>query len=244
MKNIIKSIVNFFKSIFGQDIKVSVENNKKYDIILMDIMMPKMGGVETLKRLKQINGFNTPVIALTADAIQGRESKYMEVGFNGYLSKPIEDTELRKVLSKFLTGTKVAEEPPVEEIKVQEEKTNRLDVNYLKDNDIDVDSSVELLGDIDMYNDTLRDFLNESEERLPKMETFMENEDAANYAILSHAMKSDSKYLGFKKLAELSLNHELEGKNNNISYIKENYQELMIEVGRIINVVKKYLGDE
>ena len=221
-----------------------IENNNKYDIILMDIMMPKMGGVETLKRLKQINGFNTPVIALTADAIQGRESKYIEVGFNGYLSKPIENIELRKVLSKFLTGTKLVEDTPVEQIKVQEEKTNKLDVNYLKDNDIDVDSSVELLGDIDMYNDTLRDFLNESEERLPKMEMFMENEDAANYAILSHAMKSDSKYLGFKKLAELSLNHELEGKNNNISYIKENYQELMIEVDRIINVVKKYLGDE
>ena len=49
--------------------------------------------------MKQIEGFDTPVIALTADAIQGRESKYLEVGFSGYLSKPIESTELKKVLS-------------------------------------------------------------------------------------------------------------------------------------------------
>ena len=55
-------------------------------------------------------------------------------------------------------------------------------------------------------------------------------------------MKSDSKYLGFKKLAELSLNHELEGKNNNIEYLENNYEELMTEVNRIINIVKKYLG--
>ena len=220
-----------------------IENNNKYDIILMDIMMPKMGGVETLKRLKQINNFNTPVIALTADAIQGRENKYMEVGFNGYLSKPIEDIELRKVLSKFLTGT-IAVEEKVEMIKEQEEKINKLDINYLKENDIDVDGSIELLGDIDMYNDTLRDFLNESQERLPKMEMLMENEDATNYAILSHAMKGDSKYLGFKKLAELSLNHELKGKENDLEYIKEHFNEFMKETERIINIIKNYLGDE
>ena len=93
-----------------------------------------------------------------------------------------------------------------------------------------------------MYNETLEAFLIESLDRLPKMKDFMECEDANNYAILAHAMKSDSKYLGFKKLAELSLNHELEGKANNISYIKEHYEELMTEVNRIIDIVKEYLG--
>jgi len=220
-----------------------IENNNKYDLILMDIMMPKMGGVETLKRLKQIENFNTPVIALTADAIQGRENKYMEVGFSGYLSKPIEDTELKKILSKFLNGIKV--EKKLEKVKeVKEEKINRLDIEYLKKNNIDVDSSIELLGDTEGYNDTLKDFLTESDDRLPKMEMYMENEDAANYAILAHALKSDSKYLGFKKLAELSLEHELKGKEKDVQYIKEHYQELMMEVDRIISIVKKYLGDE
>ena len=55
-------------------------------------------------------------------------------------------------------------------------------------------------------------------------------------------MKSDSKYLGFKMLAELSYNHEMEGKANNISYINEHYEELMKEVERIIGIVKNYLG--
>ena len=216
-----------------------IENNNKFDIILLDIMMPKMGGVETLKRLKQINGFNIPVIALTADAIQGRENKYFEVGFDGYLSKPIEHSELKKVLSKFLTSIKKEEIEIIEEI-----KEDKKDINYLKENGIDVDSSIELLGDIEMYNDTLKDFLIENETRIPKMKNFMELEDANNYAILSHALKSDSKYLGFKKLAELSLNHELEGKNNNLSYIKENYSELIDELEKVIGIVKEYLGDE
>ena len=214
-----------------------IKNKEYYDIILMDIMMPKMGGVETLKKLKDIEGFNTPVIALTADAIQGREKKYLEVGFSGYLTKPIEKHELSKVLSKYLNKVE-------KNVEVKEEVTdsNELDVEFLKSNDIDVDSSIELLGDLDMYNETLKDFLTESEDRLPKMDKFLKEKDASNYAILAHAMKSDSKYLGFKKLAELSLNHELEGKNNNVEYLKNNYEELMTEVDRIIDIVKKYLG--
>ena len=55
-------------------------------------------------------------------------------------------------------------------------------------------------------------------------------------------MKSDSKYLGFNHLAELSLQHEMESKANNTSFVNDNYDELMIEANRIINIVKQYLG--
>lgn len=78
-----------------------VETNN-YDIIFMDIMMPKMGGVETLKKLKIREGFNTPVVALTADALEGKSNKYLEVGFSAYLSKPIDKNELSKALNKLL----------------------------------------------------------------------------------------------------------------------------------------------
>jgi len=213
-----------------------IENNNKYDIILLDIMMPKMSGVETLKRLKQIDSFDTPVIALTADAIQGRENKYLEVGFSGYLSKPIEHSELKKILSKYLN---------IKEKRIEEQKENKsMNVEYLKENNIDVDSSLDFLGDMETYNETLRDFLIENETRIPKMKEHLSNEDASNYAILAHALKSDSKYLGFKKLAELALNHELKGKDNDLEYIKENYNELMLELKNVIDIVKKYLGDE
>ena len=79
-----------------------IKDNNTYDLILMDIMMPKMGGVETFKKLKQIDSFNTPVVALTADAIEGKANKYLEVGFNAYLSKPIDKIELNKVLDNIL----------------------------------------------------------------------------------------------------------------------------------------------
>lgn len=228
-----------------------IENHEKYDIILMDIMMPKMSGVETLKRLKEIHGFNTPVIALTADAIQGKVNKYLEVGFNDYLSKPVEKTELNRVLATYINTDSdninkediIKEDTNAEEIsEVVEENVQVSGVDLLKENDIDVDSSLELLGDMEMYDETVNTFLEENKTRIPKMKTFMESSDCENYAILAHAMKSDSKYLGFKKLAELSLNHELKGKENDISYIKDNYEELMNEVDRITNILEKYTG--
>lgn len=77
-------------------------NNKQYDLIFMDIMMPKMNGVETLYKLKENEDFITPVIALTADAIEGTDEKYLNIGFNSYLSKPIDRKLLNKVINKYL----------------------------------------------------------------------------------------------------------------------------------------------
>ncbi len=62
------------------------------NIILMDISLPKMDGVEVLKRIKLEKEFKSiPIIALTAHAMAGDEKKYLDIGFNGYISKPITD---------------------------------------------------------------------------------------------------------------------------------------------------------
>lgn len=75
----------------------------KYDLILLDDMMPKMSGVETLQKLKEVPGFNIPVVALTANAISGMREQYLESGFNDYLAKPIEKEELSRVLREYLS---------------------------------------------------------------------------------------------------------------------------------------------
>ena len=75
---------------------------EEYNLILLDDMMPKMSGVETLKKLKEISDFHTPTIALTANAISGMKEKYLKEGFDDYLSKPIDRKELNRVIRKFL----------------------------------------------------------------------------------------------------------------------------------------------
>lgn len=85
---------------------IDLAQSQTFDLVLMDIMMPKMNGIEALRRLKEISGFDVPVVALTADAIEGTDEKYINAGFNDYLSKPIDRYLLNKVLNKYLGGKK------------------------------------------------------------------------------------------------------------------------------------------
>ena len=118
------------------------------------------------------------------------------------------------------------------------------DVNILKNNGVNVDKSLELFGDMETYDETLETFLTEANEKINNIKKYKEIADMANYAILVHSLKSDAKYFGFDKLAELSYQHELESKANHIYYIYDHFDELMDEADRILNLVRQYLGKE
>ena len=79
-----------------------ITGGEKYDLILLDDWMPQMGGVATLKQLKNIEGFNIPVVALTANAMAGMKDKYIKDGFDDFIPKPVERKELSRIMEKFL----------------------------------------------------------------------------------------------------------------------------------------------
>jgi CheY-like chemotaxis protein len=85
----------------GKEAIEKVKSNK-YDIILLDIMMPEMSGETTFKELQKIKDFKTPVVALTADAVQGAKDKYLKEGFNGYIAKPFTRDQIKEKLDKIL----------------------------------------------------------------------------------------------------------------------------------------------
>lgn len=118
------------------------------------------------------------------------------------------------------------------------------DVNYLISNGVDVNKSLELFGDIDTYNETVGEFLVSAKEKLAKLQKYKDEKDMPNYAIYVHSLKSDAKYFGFTKLAELAYNHELKSKEGDVFYVYENYQSLIDEVERTIDIVKKYISPE
>ena len=86
----------------GSECITKIANGEKYDLILLDDMMPKMSGSETFVKLKEIDNFDIPVCALTANAITGMREEYLNKGFNDYLSKPIVKEELNRVIKKYL----------------------------------------------------------------------------------------------------------------------------------------------
>ena len=220
---------------------IEVVKYKKFDIILLDIMMPKLDGVNTLKQLKLIKDFNTPVIAMTANALTGMKEAYLNNGFNDYISKPIEKNELINVLNNNISSCCEVLDNNNNNIDNKKTSNNiKYDIDYLKDNNIDVDKSLELLGDMEMYNMMINDFLEDIDNRMEKLKNYKDGLDMKNYQIEVHSLKSDSKYLGFKKLADISYDHELKSKDNNTNYINNNYNILELEVKRVIDIISKY----
>ncbi|MCR5109094.1 MAG: response regulator [Lachnospiraceae bacterium] len=83
--------------------------NKDFDLILMDHMMPNCDGYETMKMIRKDGGNNKkiPIIVLTANAVEGSENHYLEMGFDSYLAKPIVSSDLEETLKKFLPEEKI-----------------------------------------------------------------------------------------------------------------------------------------
>ena len=231
-----------------------LEKNKSntYDIILLDDMMPKMSGTETLKKLKENPSFKTPVVALTANAITGMRESYLAQGFSEYISKPIEKETLINVMTRLIDVTSNIETP--EEV---EEKGEILDINetttqevneppkisdeeYLRSHGVDMDKALELLGDMEMYNETMKDFSSTLEEKWSKIEQEKLTSDMENYAIDVHALKSDCKYLGFYDLADVAYEHELKSKENDVDFVNDNFEKLELEYSKVLKIVKEY----
>ena len=117
-----------------------------------------------------------------------------------------------------------------------------MNVEVLTKNKVDVNHGLELLGDMDFYNETIETFYDGINDNIKKLKEYKEKKDLANYAITAHSVKSDSKYLGFMDLAEIALSHEMAGKEENEKFIEENFDSFIEEINRIVSVVKEYLG--
>lgn len=226
-----------------------IQAGEKYDIILLDDMMPKMSGVETLKKLKQLPNFSTPVVALTANAITGMREKYLADGFNDYLAKPIEKDEMIRVfasilhLSEDVTG-KLFETTELldmgDEVFKSSTSGEVYNEDYLRSHGVDIDHALDLLGDMEMYKMTLHDYLDEIDGKVEQLKKYLDVHDMPNYAILVHSMKSDAKYLGFMTYADICYQHELKSKENDYSYCVEHFSELKNELQKYLDVVREY----
>ena len=92
----------------GAEALTKIKDNQSYDFILMDDMMPRMSGRQTFQELQKRPDFHIPTIILTANAIDGMRDEYLSLGFDDYLSKPINKTELERVITKFVNQKNIS----------------------------------------------------------------------------------------------------------------------------------------
>lgn len=231
----------------GQECMDKVEENNHYDLILLDDQMPEMTGIEVLEKLKKKEDFKTPVIALTANALSGVKEKYILMGFDGYLSKPIDKILLEELLLDFL-GKETSKKEEVEELEpVEETTTHEIEptgnIAYLEENGFDLNKALETLVDMNMYRETAKDILKDYPNKLEKLEEYLYKEDMKNYSAVAHALKGDARYMGMTRLADLAYNQELLSRDNRIEFVKDSYDELVEQTHKDMDVLKKFLGE-
>lgn len=224
----------------GDECIEKIKRGNNYDIIFMDIMMPNKGGVETLKELKSLPNFNTPVVALTADAMEGQKEAYLSAGFIAYLSKPIDRQELESFLKKELKDKVTLENKTSsvkEETKPVKKENNKEEL--LTSVGLDLKKAYEFFMDIDTLIPQLKEYFTESVENKSIMEKSYNKKDDINYEIVVHKLKSESRMLGLTDLGEMFYNHELAAKRKDWDYINKEYTSLISEYDKVLNVLEK-----
>ena len=114
------------------------------------------------------------------------------------------------------------------------------DISILKSSGFDVDSVFETFGEISVYEEILLDFYDQAKERGNKIIECIKTNDLKNYAIIVHSIIGECLYLGIKKLADLSYEHQIKAEENDIQFIKEHVLEYIEEYKKVLNTIKKY----
>ena len=231
-----------------------------YDIIFLDNMMPVMNGIETFHKMRQekILDDKTKVIMLTASAIAGMRETYLREGFDDYLSKPIDVSELEKMLAKYLPADMIKYEDE-ESTKIVEVETKPEVVEEEPQTDSDTFSDAEKkkfaeqCPDINLetglrYCMDSKSFLIQmlttftDGKKADKIQEKFEAGDWKNYQILVHALKSTSLSVGAENLSEQAKSLEMAAKNNSIEEIQANHADLMANYAKVRDEIAKWLG--
>lgn len=118
-------------------------------------------------------------------------------------------------------------------------------ISFLESKGIDIPKSLELFGDEQTYNDSIGEFLVGIHTKITDLIKFMDAKDMQNYAITVHSMKSDAKYFGFTKLADLAYQHELKSKEGDLYYVTTHINDLIGETNNSIVLLQEYMnGDD
>jgi len=241
----------------------SIEACRKelFDIIFMDHMMGGMDGVEAMKRIRaDVSGLghNVPIVALTANAMSSAKQMFMSVGFDGFVSKPIEIEELERVLKKLLPVSSISY---VKDSDIGTESDDGKDDaaapavpatsqpttlrGKLKAGNIDVETGLHYCaGDLDFYKTMLLQIASESKDKVTSLNRSYIDKDWKNYEIVIHAVKSTTKTIGALGISSDALALETAAKESNIDYIVNNHERVIKDIDNLRQTILSALDKE
>lgn len=202
-------------------------SSRHFDIVLLDHMMPKMDGIETLMHINEMDlKKDTVVIALTANAISGAKEMYLSNGFDDYLSKPVEIKHLEHMLLKYLPPYKIAVANPSKSAEEPSSPVQNTEVTLGEY----IDRKVGLkycAHDEAIYREIVMVYCEEYEEKRQKIEDSFSEKNWKNYVTYVHSLKSASMNVGGVMLSQMAAEMEKAGKAGDFSYVTQHHEELL-----------------
>jgi CheY-like chemotaxis protein len=200
----------------------------KYDLVLTDINMPIMDGVEAFNQIrayeKENNLPKTPIIAVTANAIKGDKEKFLSVGMDGYISKPINSEELKNIFNTFLvTKELIVEKPEVQKIEIPSlNDTVNIKIDEVKiANKLGINENIVRL--------IINKFKSEITKDLEELRGFIDKNDVENISQKAHYIKNSCLNVALDEACEIL--EQLEDKSLEESKRKELFTQLNSQLG-------------
>lgn len=224
---------------------INMLRSKDIDIVFMDHMMPEMDGVEATKKIREMEGDyykKLPIIALTANAVNGVREMFIQEGLNDFLAKPIELSALDRVLRYYLPKKYI--EAPAASNYAENDRRKRGSKPVSESVMFDPDKGLMYTGgNFDAYREILEMYVKKGPEKRTYIDGLFEKKDWKNYVIEVHALKSTSLSIGAVKLSELAKELELAGKAGSYGTIEKKNGMLSDLYGEVIDIVNDYLGE-
>jgi len=206
-----------------------IKNGEKYDIIFMDHLMPKMDGIETVRKLRELK-YSLPIIALTANALVGQAEIFLNTGFNDFISKPIDIRQLNYLLNKYIRDKQNPE--VIKQARLEYERS-KADEENAQHSQISAE-----LSEI---------FVRDAEKAISKIDAliksdFQDKENLKNYTIIIHSMKSALANIGEQSTSDFASKLEQAGVNKLIDFIVSETPKFIEALREIINYFKQING--
>lgn len=225
-----------------------------YQLLLIDHMMPEMDGIEMLQHVKTMDGGiykDIPAVAITANALSGAKQTYLDAGFCGYLSKPIDPERFEQIIKDNLpqeyvtecgdgngdTATEGQETDGTSDPKQEEEWSIP---------GIDIAKALSYIGGSrELYISLLQTYLDGSEERIRKLEECKNKEDIFNYDITIHGLKGISASIGADSMAiaAAGLEEACKDPQTAMTYIQMNHDQVVSRYRELLEQIKKWLAN-
>lgn len=221
---------------------ISMIETQKYDLILMDHMMPDVDGVEATHLIRRFHKDyeNTPIIALTANAVNGVRDMFIAEGMNDFIAKPIEVRNLAQKLKQWLpksvikTGTK----PKPAQSSQQMQKA------HITISNLDTDTAISMLGTEKLFWSVLEDYYHAIPRKIALIKEYEEEEDWKNYTIEVHALKSASRQIGALELSQKALDMENAGNAQDAVVIHEQTDNMLRQYFKYYYILQPYFPED